>query len=83
MSLDFVCANGCGVCKVRLSDFEYYRSESLDGELIERKTEPHIVSACCGAEVDVWDERVQDVTGHVSVETIAKTQAGAPGSNTK
>ena len=68
MMLEFICGNGCGVCKIRLNDFEYERTETLEGELISRKTVPRIVSACCGFDVDVWDERVQDVTGHVSVE---------------
>ncbi|MDM0072083.1 hypothetical protein [Variovorax sp. J31P207] len=72
MSLEFVCSNGCGVCKIRLADFEVYRSETLDGDLIERRTAPHIVSACCGFAVDVWDERVQDVTGSVSVEPVPR-----------
>lgn len=71
MSLEFVCNNGCGVCKIRLSDFEVYRSETLAGDLIERRTVPRIVSACCGFDVDVWDERVQDVTGSVNVEPVA------------
>jgi len=68
VNLEFVCSSGCGVCKVRLADFEVYRSEAMAGDLIESRTVPRIVSVCCGSSVDVWDERVQDVTGQICVE---------------
>lgn len=63
--LQFVCQEGCGVCGVRLTDFEVFRSETMEGELIESRTVPQIVSTCCGSPVDVWDERKQDVVGPV------------------
>lgn len=74
--LSFNCANGCGACGVRLKDFETYRAESLDGKLIERRTVPKIVSTCCGADVDVWDERAQDITAKVEASPV-QAQRGA------
>lgn len=52
-----VCANGCGECGVKLAEFEYERTETLEGELIGRKVRPQIVSTCCGAEVGVYDDK--------------------------
>lgn len=65
--LSFICTSGCGECRIRLADFETFRHETLDGQLIERRTVPQVVSTCCGAAVEVWDERKQDVVGTVGV----------------
>lgn len=75
--LSFNCTNGCGACNVRLKDFEVYRAETLDGKLIERRTVPKIVSTCCGSDVEVWDERAQDITAKVEATPAAQAQGGA------
>lgn len=53
----WVCANGCGICDVRRSMFEYYREEDLNGNLIESKSVPMLVSKCCGADLMMWDNQ--------------------------
>lgn len=58
----FNCANGCGACDVKLTECETYRSETMDGKLIDRRYELKVVSKCCGSDVDVWDELMQDIT---------------------
>jgi len=58
----YVCANGCGPCGVKLSEFEYSRTETLEGVLLDSKTQPQIVSACCGSEVDVYDVKADTYT---------------------
>ena len=63
----FICANGCGTCGVKLVEFETHRSETLTGELIERTAIPDLVSTCCGAGVEIWDEAKQDTTGHRTI----------------
>ena len=54
------CINGCGECSPVLIDFEYSREETLDGQLIESKTEQRTVSHCCHAEIEMWDEEKQE-----------------------
>lgn len=51
----FVCNSGCGVCSVKVRPFERERTETLEGEHVESKYEPQIVSSCCGSEVHVYD----------------------------
>ncbi|CAA2107736.1 hypothetical protein [Variovorax paradoxus] len=53
----FVCNAGCGVCAVKVAPFEYERTETLEGEHLGSKYQPQIVSACCGSEVHVYDNR--------------------------
>jgi hypothetical protein len=65
----FNCSNGCGECGVRLREFEIFRSETPEGELIERKVIPEIVSSCCGSEVDVWDSVAEDTCAQVLAAT--------------
>lgn len=58
----WTCGNGCGVCKVKRIEFEYERTETLEGELLESKTAPMLVSACCGASLSMWDnEREREI----------------------
>jgi hypothetical protein len=54
------CGNGCGECKPKETLFEYSRTEFPNGEVHSRH-EPLYVSACCYAELFLWDEAVQDV----------------------
>jgi len=51
----FVCNAGCGVCGVKLVPFEYSRTETLEGELLDSKVRPQIVSTCCRHSVGVYD----------------------------
>lgn len=59
----FNCSNGCGACDVKLREFETSREETMSGDLIARHSEPEIVTACCGAPVDVWDSMHEDTCG--------------------
>ena len=61
----FNCANGCGACGVKLREFGTYRAETPEGRLIARTAIPEIVSTCCGGNVEVWDELVDDVCASV------------------
>lgn len=54
------CENGCGECRPVQIDFEYYREEDGNGNLIERKTEKMWASHCCGADLMLWDDDKQD-----------------------
>lgn len=59
----FICANGCGECDVRIRPFETYRSEDHEGNLLESRSVPELVSKCCGSEVEVWDELARNGNG--------------------
>lgn len=61
-----VCGNGCGVCKAVAGEYEYHRTEDLDGNVLARKTLPILVSTCCGGEVEVWDEEREEEIAIVS-----------------
>ena len=69
----FVCNAGCGVCGVKVTPFEYERTETLEGEHLGSKYQPQIVSACCGAEVHVYDNRAD----HWGAKVTLATPAGA------
>jgi hypothetical protein len=56
------CGNGCGDCRAILIPFEYSRTETLDGELLESRTSLVAVSHCCKAPLTIWDE-VNDTEG--------------------
>lgn len=56
----FVCASGCGVCKPVQIDFEYLRSETLEGELIESKTCKIWVSNCCKSGMAFYNDTNDD-----------------------
>jgi len=64
----WTCANGCGVCKVKRIEFEYERTMTLDGDLVSRKTTPQLVSACCGADLSMWDAERDEEIEVASVE---------------
>jgi hypothetical protein len=51
----WTCNNGCGNCDVKRIDFEYSRTEDMAGNVLERSTEPRLVSKCCGAGLVMWD----------------------------
>lgn len=69
----FVCNRGCGVCTVKVTPFEYERTENLDGEHLGSKYRPQIVSACCGAEVHVYDNREDHWGEEVTIAAPAST----------
>lgn len=57
----FNCVNGCGECKAIEFDFVY--SETLDAttdEIIQQKTHKAFKSSCCGDEMEIWDEAIDD-----------------------
>ena len=58
------CGNGCGDCKPVKTKFEYSRTETPSGKLIESKTEDNFVSDCCGSELMLWDSKKQDTVGY-------------------
>lgn len=76
-----ICANGCGRCGIKLSEFECERTETLAGELVSRKVCPQIVSACCGHDVEVWDEEAQDNMPH-KIMAVTVDQLYAPPATT-
>lgn len=64
------CSKGCGSCDVKRIEFEYERTQDLEGNLLSSKTVPRLVSECCGATMFMWDnEREQDID--VDVDNIA------------
>lgn len=73
---EWCCSKGCGPCEVIESDYEYSRTELPNGERIV-KTEVIIVSACCKAQAELWDETVQGfveykINGDDKVDLSAK-----------
>ncbi|MFM9928169.1 hypothetical protein VLK31_34725 [Variovorax sp. H27-G14] len=65
----FVCNAGCGVCAVKVAPFEYERTETLEGEHLDSKYQPQIVSSCCGAEVHVYDNHADAWGAEVVLDT--------------
>lgn len=68
------CANGCGACEVKRIEFEYERTETLDGDLVSSKTQPRLVSKCCGADLIMWDADSNEELLVVTVEPISGAQ---------
>lgn len=64
----FNCTAGCGACTVKVTDLEVFRSETLAGVLIERRTAAQVVSSCCGEEVEIWDDEINESAGIVLVQ---------------
>ena len=54
------CERGCGDCKPVQIDFEYSRTEDLNGSLLKSKTEKVWASNCCHSGLMLWDEDKQD-----------------------
>jgi hypothetical protein len=71
----FNCGNGCGECGIVLREYEVFRSETPEGELIERRVIPEIVSSCCGNSVDVWDSVAEDLCALVLASPRHPTRA--------
>lgn len=71
------CANGCGECKQKEAEHEYYRQEDLQGNLIESKTEVIHVSHCCRADLLLWDQDKQNFVEWSYVEPDGPTAEGA------
>lgn len=54
------CARGCGECRAVQIDFEYSRTEDMDGNLLESKTDRVWASHCCHSELMLWDDKKQN-----------------------
>lgn len=54
------CAKGCGPCSVKTIDFVWREVHDRNGKLLEQNTTPVDVSACCGADLMLWDEGRQE-----------------------
>jgi hypothetical protein len=54
------CSEGCGECAPIQVEFEYGSTERPIGTLIERKVGQVWVSACCKADLELWDEGRQN-----------------------
>lgn len=48
------CDNGCGECAAVLVEFRTYH-EDTDGVTTGQRTEPRMVSSCCGLGMFLWD----------------------------
>jgi len=57
---EWCCSEGCGACKTTQIDQEYYREETLSGELVESKSEKIWVSDCCKKPLMLWDKDKND-----------------------
>lgn len=57
---EWCCERGCGPCRAMETNFEVFRSETLDGELLESRTEKTWVSHCCGMGLMLWDRDLED-----------------------
>lgn len=55
------CNVGCGPCEAVLVEMRTYVCVT-DGEVTDQRTEPALVSSCCGGEMFLWD-KTQDVDG--------------------
>lgn len=54
---EWCCVNGCGPCEAKLVEFRYYHQVS-GGETTAQRTEPRLVSSCCGGEMEIWDNKL-------------------------
>jgi hypothetical protein len=54
------CSEGCGECAPIQVEFEYGSTERPIGTLVERKVGQVWVSACCKADLELWDESKQN-----------------------
>lgn len=57
---EWCCSEGCGNCSPVQADFEYYREEDLQGNVLDTKSMKIWVSNCCNADLLLWDEQQQD-----------------------
>lgn len=53
------CNNGCGECTPVLVEFRTYHS-TLNGATDQERTEPRMVSRCCGEGMFLWDTPLDD-----------------------
>lgn len=53
------CNNGCGECTPVLVEFRTYHS-TLNGVTDQERTEPRMVSPCCGEGMFLWDTTLDD-----------------------
>ncbi len=66
------CAKGCGPCGVTTKQHVWREVHDLDGKLTEQNTTPVDVSACCSADLLLWDE---DQQGFVAFELVVRQAA--------
>ena len=70
----FICMErGCGPCGVKLIDAVYAETRTMDGQLIVSESEPRLVSTCCGADFEVWDNRTDDTAAYRVAITSTKS----------
>ena len=65
---EYSCGEGCGACGIINEEFECRRTETLDGRLISREIEMVPVSSCCRADVDIWDNIIDDLVDSRIIE---------------
>jgi hypothetical protein len=53
------CDNGCGKCEAVLVEFRTYH-HTCNGQTEEERTEPRLVSSCCGEPMFLWDSAMDD-----------------------
>lgn len=52
----FCCNNGCGECQAVLVTMRTHL-HTIDGQLVNERFHPEIVSSCCGEPMFVWDKK--------------------------
>lgn len=52
----FCCNNGCGECQPVLVTMRTFH-HTQNGQTIDERTHPEIVSSCCGEPMFVWDNK--------------------------
>lgn len=55
------CARGCGECHAKESLYEYSRTRYPNGTVVSKSCRI-FVSACCAADLMLWDEKHNDFT---------------------
>jgi hypothetical protein len=53
------CSEGCGECEVVVKN-QAHSTQTKDNYIIEQQLTTVHVSKCCGADLDLWDEAVED-----------------------
>jgi len=76
----FICLErGCGPCGVKLIDAVYLETRTMDGKLLVSESEPRLVSTCCGAEFEIWDNRTDDTSSYrVTIGTTGGEESKPP-----
>lgn len=56
---EWCCDKGCGKCDAVLVEFRTYHS-TVNGVTDAERTEPRLVSSCCGVGMFLWDTQRDD-----------------------